>query len=139
MSTALPYPLQAFANKHLNTSLVSAYYALQPIAAVILSLLATAAGLADLRKPTPTDLLGIATILGLGIVVAEELRTPQTAANGGGRGRSSPTPSVTADDVEVVVDDVSLVPRARIRSDAYHDEPGDEMRQTQSQTEMRDP
>ena len=75
-------------------------------------------------------------------MVAEELRTPQTAANGGGRGRSSPTPSVTADDVEVVVDDVSLVPRARIRSDAYHDEhdePGDEMRQTQSQTEMRDP
>lgn len=82
VGTALPFPLQFFANRHLNASLVSAYYALQPVVAVSLSLLVTASGIASLRRPAPSDLFGLGTILGLALVVAEELGTARFRVRG---------------------------------------------------------
>jgi len=84
VGTALPFPLQYFANRHLRSSLVSAYYALQPVSATALSVVVTAAGLVQIRRPVSTDLFGLGTIAGLFVVVSEE-RARANAVEGDAR------------------------------------------------------
>uniref|UniRef100_A0A7S0NX45 EamA domain-containing protein n=1 Tax=Calcidiscus leptoporus TaxID=127549 RepID=A0A7S0NX45_9EUKA len=75
MGTAVPFVLQMVAIKRLHASLVSAYYALQPVAAtavtyVVLTL--TPPPHLGLRAARPSDLGGLLVLVGLGIVVHQD-------------------------------------------------------------------
>jgi hypothetical protein len=73
----LPQRLQLFANKILRASLVSAYYGLQPVATLVIGyaiILATPAPHFGLRTARLADLGGLGVLVGLFIVVREEMQ-----------------------------------------------------------------
>lgn len=80
-ATVIPYSLQLWATKVLPASLVSAYYVLQPVAAVALVYTLIFLNLApDLEKAQLSDLGSIAVIVGLLIVIRETPNTIKSAA-----------------------------------------------------------
>ncbi|KAL1528644.1 hypothetical protein AB1Y20_010017 [Prymnesium parvum] len=75
-ATALPQRLQLYANRFLRASLLSAYYALQPVATLVINyiiILSTPAPHFGLHGAHAADLGGLGVIVGLLIVVREEM------------------------------------------------------------------